>query len=119
MATVLTPAKAKKILRDGEVRGTALTQKQKDFFGAVAGGEKPRGGSHTPEHRREQERIAARVAAESERTGEDLTKRPAPKPFGRERIRIPGIKVIGVAPDVKTRLEIFKEKRRKARRKDK
>lgn len=116
MATVLTPAKAKKILRDGEVRGTPLTQKQKDFFGAVAGGEKPRGGSHTQEHR---DRIAARVAAESERTGEDLTKRPAPKPFGRERISIPGIRVIKVAPDVKTRLEIFKEKRRKARRKDK
>jgi len=38
----LTAAKAKKILRDDQVRGKALTRKQKKFFGAVAGGEKPR-----------------------------------------------------------------------------
>jgi hypothetical protein len=34
--------KAKKILRHGEVRGKPLTKKQKKFFGAVAGGQKPR-----------------------------------------------------------------------------
>lgn len=38
----LTPAKAKKILKDGEVQGEPLTSQQKDFFGAAAGGEKPR-----------------------------------------------------------------------------
>jgi hypothetical protein len=30
--------KAKEILRDGSVRGKALTKKQKGFFGARAGG---------------------------------------------------------------------------------
>ena len=34
----LTKAKAKKILRDGSVRGKKLTTKQKAFFGARAGG---------------------------------------------------------------------------------
>lgn len=34
-------AKAKKILRDGSVRGKALTKKQKGFFGARAGGATP------------------------------------------------------------------------------
>jgi hypothetical protein len=34
----VTKAKAKKILRDGSVRGKALTKKQKGFFGARAGG---------------------------------------------------------------------------------
>lgn len=35
----LTSAKAKTILRDGTVRGKALTAKQKRFFGAIAGGQ--------------------------------------------------------------------------------
>lgn len=34
----LTQAKAKEILRHGEVRGHSLTKKQKRFFGARAGG---------------------------------------------------------------------------------
>lgn len=34
--------KAKKILRDDEVRGQKLTAKQKRFFGVIAGGEKIR-----------------------------------------------------------------------------
>lgn len=38
----LTPGKAKEILKDGEVQGEPLSDQQKDFFGAVAGGEKPR-----------------------------------------------------------------------------
>ncbi|MBI4009130.1 hypothetical protein HY357_02765 [Candidatus Roizmanbacteria bacterium] len=38
----LTSAKAKKILSDGTVRGKKLTGKQKKFFGAVAGGQKPK-----------------------------------------------------------------------------
>ena len=37
----LTAAKAKKILEDGTIRGKALTEKQKKFFGAVAGGATP------------------------------------------------------------------------------
>jgi hypothetical protein len=37
----LSVEKAKTILRDGKVRGHALTKKQKKFFGAIAGGEKP------------------------------------------------------------------------------
>lgn len=36
----LTSAKAKEILRHGEVRGHRLTGKQKRMFGAVAGGVK-------------------------------------------------------------------------------
>lgn len=36
----LTKAKAKKILRDGEVRGHKLTARQKRFFGARAGGKR-------------------------------------------------------------------------------
>jgi len=39
----LTSAKAKKILADGEVNGEPLSKKQRKFFGAIAGGEKPRG----------------------------------------------------------------------------
>ena len=35
----LTTAKAKTILREGEVRGHKLTEKQKGFFGARAGGQ--------------------------------------------------------------------------------
>lgn len=38
----LTKAKARKILRDGSVRGKKLTKKQKAFFGARAGGAKRR-----------------------------------------------------------------------------
>jgi len=38
----LTQAKAKRILKDGSVRGHKLTKRQKRFFGAVAGGQKPR-----------------------------------------------------------------------------
>lgn len=34
----LTSAKAKKILRDKEVRGKRLTGRQKRFFGLIAGG---------------------------------------------------------------------------------
>ena len=34
----VAPAKAKQILRDDEVRGHPLTEKQKGFFGARAGG---------------------------------------------------------------------------------
>ena len=42
MAKKLTKAKAKKILRHGEVHGKPLTKKQKGFFGARAGGQKLR-----------------------------------------------------------------------------
>lgn len=38
----LTSSKARKILREGKTRGKKLTGKQKKFFGAVAGGQKPR-----------------------------------------------------------------------------
>lgn len=38
----LSSAKAKKILKDKMVRGRKLSAKQKRFFGAVAGGQKPR-----------------------------------------------------------------------------
>ncbi|MEK7111803.1 MAG: hypothetical protein AAB875_00590 [Patescibacteria group bacterium] len=34
----LTKAKARKILKDGSVRGHKLTAKQRKFFGARAGG---------------------------------------------------------------------------------
>ena len=34
----LTPRKAKKILKHGEVHGKPLTQKQRGFMGARAGG---------------------------------------------------------------------------------
>lgn len=36
-------AKAKKILRDGTVRGHKLTKKQRGLFGVIASGKKPRG----------------------------------------------------------------------------
>lgn len=39
----LSGAKAKKILSDGTVRGRKLSKKQKKFFGAIAGGQRPRG----------------------------------------------------------------------------
>lgn len=37
----LTSEKAEKILQDGSIRGHKITPKQKRFFGAVAGGQKP------------------------------------------------------------------------------
>jgi len=42
MAKKLTSTKAKKILKEGVARGKKLTGKQKKFFGAVAGGQRPR-----------------------------------------------------------------------------
>ena len=36
----LTKAKAKKILRDGAIRGKKLTKKQRGFFGARSAGKK-------------------------------------------------------------------------------
>ncbi len=39
----LTKTKAKKILKDGSVRGKKLTKKQRGFFGARAGGIKRKG----------------------------------------------------------------------------
>lgn len=42
MAKKLSSRKAKKILREGRAQGKPLTAKQKRFFGAVAGGQKPR-----------------------------------------------------------------------------
>jgi hypothetical protein len=41
MAKKLTSEKAKEILRDKSVHGKPLTEKQKKFFGAIAGGAKP------------------------------------------------------------------------------
>ena len=41
MGKKLTSAKAKKILHDKEVHGQPLTDKQRKFFGAIAGGDKP------------------------------------------------------------------------------
>jgi len=38
VAAKLNKNKAKKILRDGQVKGKKLSKKQKGFFGAVAGG---------------------------------------------------------------------------------
>ena len=38
----VTQAKAKEIMRHGEVHGTPLTPRQRRFFGAIAGGETPR-----------------------------------------------------------------------------
>ena len=37
----LTPGKARKILEDGTVHGRGLTDKQKKYFGAIAGGATP------------------------------------------------------------------------------
>lgn len=42
MAKKLTKTKARKILRDKTIRGKKLTGKQKRFFGAIAGGAKPK-----------------------------------------------------------------------------
>lgn len=44
MSHPLTQSKAKEILRDGTVHGKPLTAKQKRFFGAVAGGQRPYSG---------------------------------------------------------------------------
>jgi len=41
MPKKLTSKKAKKILKENRARGKKLTKKQKKFFGAVAGGQKP------------------------------------------------------------------------------
>jgi len=43
MPKKLSSTKAKEILRHGEVNDKPLTRKQKRFFGAIAGGQKPRG----------------------------------------------------------------------------
>lgn len=40
MTKKLTSTKAKKILKDGAVKGKKLTRKQQRFFGAAAGGAK-------------------------------------------------------------------------------
>lgn len=45
MAKKLTKGKAEEILRHGEVHGHDLTEKQKRFFGWIAGGAKPRKGN--------------------------------------------------------------------------
>ena len=36
----MSPTKARKILKDGEIDGKPLTTKQKKFFGRLAGGAK-------------------------------------------------------------------------------
>lgn len=41
MAKALSSDKAKKILKDGSIKGNPLSKKQKGFFGAIAGGQKP------------------------------------------------------------------------------
>jgi len=41
----LTSGKAREILRDNSAKGHALTAKQKRFFGAIAGGQRPRRGN--------------------------------------------------------------------------
>jgi hypothetical protein len=43
-AVSASPEKAKQILREGEARGRPLSEKQKRFFGWMAGGAKPRPG---------------------------------------------------------------------------
>jgi len=52
MARKLTSSKAKEILRHGSVHSKPLTDKQKRFFGAVAGGAKPqmKGGGSLPKN---------------------------------------------------------------------
>jgi hypothetical protein len=42
MSKQLSATKAKRILKDGSVRGKPLTRRQKRMFGAVAAGQKPR-----------------------------------------------------------------------------
>lgn len=41
-AKKLTAKKAKTIIKDGSVKGHKLTAKQKKYFGAIAGGAKPK-----------------------------------------------------------------------------
>jgi hypothetical protein len=48
MAKKLSQHKAKEILKDGTAQGHPLTKKQKRFFGAIAGGEKPKF-QHSPD----------------------------------------------------------------------
>lgn len=38
----ITPAKARKILEDGTIRGKKLTPKQRRYFGWIAAGMKPK-----------------------------------------------------------------------------
>lgn len=38
----LTAAKARLMLHEGTVRGHAITEKQRKFFGAIASGQRPR-----------------------------------------------------------------------------
>jgi len=51
MAGKLTQAKAKKILRHGEVRGKKLTQRQRGFMGARASGSSHKSG-HKSSHKK-------------------------------------------------------------------
>lgn len=48
MAKTLSSRKAKKILSEGTAQGHPLTDKQKRFFGAIAGGQKPKY-QHSPD----------------------------------------------------------------------
>jgi len=48
MVKKLSQHKAKEILRDGTAQGHPLTKKQKRFFGAIAGGQKPKY-QHSPD----------------------------------------------------------------------
>lgn len=41
MAKQLSPKKARKILKHGEVRGKPVTEKQRGLFGLIAGGSTP------------------------------------------------------------------------------
>lgn len=38
----LSSEKAKKILKDGNIRGKKITPKQRGYFGLIAGGRKPK-----------------------------------------------------------------------------
>lgn len=42
MAEWVKKAKAKKILKDGKIKGKKLTKKQRGMFGMIAGGKTPR-----------------------------------------------------------------------------
>lgn len=48
MGKKLTSAKAKKILEDNSAQGHPLTEKQKRYFGWIAGGMKPRANPASP-----------------------------------------------------------------------
>ncbi len=41
MVKKLTSSKAKTMLRDGTIRGKPITEKQREFFGFIAGGGVP------------------------------------------------------------------------------